>query len=109
MSKLKNLFVNLSLMLLASPVFAQAAEGAASGNGELTKMGLAIGAGVAIGFAALGGGIGIGLTAGNAVSGIARNPNASGKVFTPMILGIAFVESAVIYALVIAFMLYTKL
>ena len=37
------------------------------------------------------------------LEGIARNPNASGKLFTPMILGLALIESLVIYALVIAF------
>ena len=47
-------------------------------------------------------------TASTALEGIARNPNAAGKVFTPMILGLALIESLVIYALIIAFMLAGK-
>jgi F-type H+-transporting ATPase subunit c len=43
-----------------------------------------------------------------ALEGIARNPNASGKIFTPMIIGLALIESLVIYALVIAFILQGK-
>ena len=43
-----------------------------------------------------------------ALEGIARNPNASGKLFTPMILGLALIESLVIYALIICFVLANK-
>ena len=41
-------------------------------------------------------------------AGIARNPGASNKIFTPMILGLALIESLVIYALVIALMIVLK-
>lgn len=64
----------------------------------------ALAAGLAIGIAAFGGGLGQGRAAAAALEGIARNPNASGKLFTPMILGLALIESLVIYALVIAIM-----
>ncbi|MDH4225325.1 MAG: ATP synthase F0 subunit C [Deltaproteobacteria bacterium] len=101
MNKFMRLMLTFSFMLIAAPVFAM--------EGDVTKMGLAIGAGIAIGFAALGGGIGQGIAAGNAVAGIARNPNAYNKIFTPMILGLALIESLVIYGLVIAFMLYGNL
>ncbi|HKA90674.1 MAG TPA: ATP synthase F0 subunit C [Haliangiales bacterium] len=67
-----------------------------------------MGAGIAIGIAALGGGIGQGRAAAAALDGIARNPSAADKLFTPMILGLAFVESLVIFALLIAFTLATK-
>ena len=60
---------------------------------------------LAIGLAALGGGLGQGKAAAAALEGICRNPSASQKVFTPMLLGLAFIESLVIFALVIAFML----
>jgi F-type H+-transporting ATPase subunit c len=43
------------------------------------------------------------------MEGIARNPGASGKMFVPMILGLALIESLVIYCLVIAFALIGKL
>jgi len=99
----KKLFFLLGMFLVvfAAPVLAA--------EGELTNMGLALGAGIAIGVAALGGGIGQGRAAAAALEGIARNPNASGKIFTPMIIGLALIESLVIYGLVIAFILQGKI
>lgn len=44
-----------------------------------------------------------------ALDGIARNPAASGKIVTPMIIGLAMIESLVIYSLVISLMLVLKL
>ena len=68
----------------------------------------ALGAGLAIGIAALGGGIGQGIASSAALQGISRNPEASDKIFVPMIIGLALIESLVIYALLIAFLLYGK-
>ena len=62
-------------------------------GGPDTKAGWAIGAGLAIGLAALGGGIGQGRAAGSALDGIARNPGAAGQIRGPMILGLALIES----------------
>ena len=59
-------------------------------------------AGIAIGAGAIGPGIGIGLLAGKAMEAIGRNPEASGKIQTAMILAIAFTEAIAIYALVVA-------
>lgn len=70
---------------------------------------VALGAGVAIGFAAMGCGIGQGVAAYGALQGIARNPSAAGKIQTPMIIGLALIESLCIYALVIAFFLQGKI
>lgn len=67
-----------------------------------------IAAALAIGVAAFGGALGQGRTAAAALEGIARNPNASGKLFTPMILGLALIESLVIYAFVVALILQGK-
>lgn len=61
-----------------------------------------IGAAIAIGLGALGPGIGIGLLAGKALEAIGRNPEASQKIQTGMILAIAFAEAIAIYALVVA-------
>lgn len=58
---------------------------------------------LAIGFGAIGPGIGIGLIGGKAVEAIGRNPEASGKVLVPMFIASAFAEAIAIYALVIAF------
>lgn len=57
---------------------------------------------IAIGFGAMGPGIGVGLIAAKAVEAMGRNPEASSKIQTTMILGIAFAEAIAIYALVIA-------
>ncbi|HET6329321.1 MAG TPA: ATP synthase F0 subunit C [Holophagaceae bacterium] len=58
---------------------------------------------IALGLAALGGGIGMGKAIASASEGIARNPQASGNIRTTMILGLAFIESLVLYVLVLAF------
>lgn len=65
----------------------------------------AVGAGLAIGLAVLGGGIGQGRAAAAALEGISRNPGASARIQTPMILGLALIESLVLLAFVIAFFL----
>ena len=66
---------------------------------------LAIAAGLGIGIAAFGGALGQGRAAAAALEGIARNPGASGKLFTPLILGLALIESLVIYAFVITILI----
>ncbi len=63
-----------------------------------------IGAGLAM-IGAIGAGLGIGVLAGGAVQGIARNPDAAGTIQTNMILGIAFAEAVAIYCLVVALLL----
>jgi F-type H+-transporting ATPase subunit c len=60
-------------------------------------------AAIAIAVAAFGGAIAQGRTASAALDGIARNPSAQPSIFTSMIIGLALIESLVIYALVIAF------
>jgi len=95
-------FVTVMAVFAAVPAFAQ--EGAAGHGGGL----FAIAAALAIGIAALGGALGQGKAAAAALDGIARNPAASGKIFVPMIIGLALIESLVIYALIIAFNLSGK-
>lgn len=69
---------------------------------------IAIAAALTIGLAALGGTSAQGKVASSALEGIARNPEAQGKIFTPMILGMALIESLVILGFVIAFMIQGK-
>ncbi|HEY6459932.1 MAG TPA: ATP synthase F0 subunit C [Polyangiaceae bacterium] len=64
-----------------------------------------MGAGIAIGLGALGGAIGQGRAAASALEGISRNPGASSRILTPMILGLALIESLVLLAFVVAFFL----
>lgn len=49
--------------------------------------------------------IAIGLIVSKAMDAIGRNPESSGKIFVPMLLGAAFAESIAIYALVVVFIL----
>ncbi len=65
-------------------------------------------AGFGIAIAAFGCGIGQGLGLKAAVEGIARNPEASGKITTTMLIGLAMIESLCIYALVVALILLFK-
>ncbi len=60
---------------------------------------------LAIGMGSLGPAISIGLIGNAAMHGIGRNPEAAGKIFVPMLLGMAFAEAIAIYALIIAFTL----
>jgi F-type H+-transporting ATPase subunit c len=66
---------------------------------------LAIASGVCISAASIGGAIGQSKAAAVALEGIARNPAAADKLFTPMIIALALIESLVIYAFVIAFLI----
>jgi len=92
----------ISFVVLAEEAGAEAAAaGAAGGDGGLRFLAAAFAIGVAASFGALG----QAKAAAAALEGIARNPNASGKIFTPMILALALIESLVIYALIIAFSL----
>jgi len=100
-------FTVLFLLALAPAAFA--AEAAAEGLSDLVGLGVALGAGLGIGFAALGCGIGQGLAVNGAANGLARNPGASGKLMTFMIIGLALIESLAIYALVISFLLVFKI
>ena len=98
---------------ISATVFAQPAgsfdAAAVKAQGLASNYGLiALGAGLGIGLAALGGGIGQGRAAGSALEGIARNPGAAGQIRGPMILGLALIESLVIYALIISLLLVLK-
>ncbi|MEJ2689579.1 MAG: ATP synthase F0 subunit C [Deltaproteobacteria bacterium] len=95
-----------AIMVLALSGLAMAAEGEAAGaGGSLVTALVCIGAAVGVGIAALGCGIGMGTGIGGACSGIARNPEASGKIQVNMIIGLALIESLTIYALVISLIL----
>jgi len=61
-----------------------------------------IAAGLAIGLAAIGPGIGQGTAAAQAVEGLARQPEAEGKIRGTLLLSLAFMESLTIYGLVVA-------
>ncbi|MEJ2684689.1 MAG: ATP synthase F0 subunit C [Candidatus Sulfobium sp.] len=96
----------LLVVLLAPVVFAQEAAAAAPDAAKLNYYALtAIACGIGVGIAALGTGIGQGMGLKGACEGVARNPGASGKITTTLIIGLAMVESLCIYALVVALIL----
>ena len=96
-----------TLVLFAVPAFAAGAEAAGAADSNKGLIALAIGLG--LGLAAAGGGMGQGKAAAAALEGIGRNPGAADKIFTPLLLSLALIESLVIYSLVISFMLLGKL
>lgn len=65
----------------------------------------AIAAGICVGIAACGAGIGMGLTTAKSSEGISRQPEAADKIRTNMMLGLVFIETAIIYALVVAILI----
>lgn len=97
------ILLSLTLVCVLAP-FALAAEaGAAITDAQYGYYSMAvIGAGIAVGIAAVGAGLGQGIATGKAVEGIARNPGASGQIMTPLIVGLAMMESLTIYGFVIA-------
>ena len=78
-----------------------AAEESAAAAPSLT----AIGAAVAIGLAALGGAIAMGMAIAKAMEGISRQPEADGKIRSVLMLGLVFIETVVIYALIVAILI----
>ena len=103
--KLVPTMAGLAVFLI--PVVAMAEEKGASNETDM-KMAAYIGAGIAVGLGVLGGTLGQGRAAASALEGIARNPGAASKIQTPMILGLALIESLVLIAFAIAWQLQGK-
>jgi len=95
----------LMATLSSGVAFAQGPGAAPTTEGSAMA---ALGAGVAVGLAVLGGGLGQGRTAAAALEGISRNPGAAPRIQTPMILGLALIESLVLFAVFIAYLLQGK-
>ena len=98
------------LILMASAAFAAEAAAAAPEAGKIAFFGtVAAASAIGIAIAAFGSAIGMGLGISKSVEGIARNPEASGKIMTTMIVGLALIESLAIYTLVVVLiLLYAK-
>jgi F-type H+-transporting ATPase subunit c len=89
----------------SEPVAETATHAAAKGDAVWFFVACALAAALGLGLAALGGGLGQGIAVSKAVEGIARQPEAAGPIQTAMIIGISFIESLTIYALVVALIL----
>lgn len=72
---------------------------------DVVSQSKAFGAAIAIGLAAAAGAIGMGIAIAKAVEGIARQPEAEGKIRTVLMLGLVFIETAIIYALITAILI----
>ena len=107
--------VTLLLSLLAVPALAAAGDDTAPAGDtaaaqtvedEGNTIGFkALAVGLAIGLAAAGGAIGMGLLGAKATESIARQPEADGKIRTTMMLTLVFIETAIIYALLVVILI----
>lgn len=103
------LMIALLCMILVAPVSAYADNDAAAADTATAAdtaaadaqivVGKSNGAGLAIGIAAGAGAIGMGLAVAKSAEGISRQPEAEGKIRTTLMLGLVFIETAIIYAL----------
>ncbi len=97
----KNIMMFAAMTLASVSAFAQGAAPAAAGH---VQWGF-VSAAFVLGIAAAAGAMGQAKAIAAACEGIARNPGAAGAIRLSMIIGLALIESLVIYALVIAFIM----
>lgn len=113
---MKKIFVLAGVLVLAlslaAPAFAADPAPAVGESAEVmaesedNTIGLkAIAAGVAVGIAAAGGAVGMGLATAKSTESIARQPEAEGKIRTMLMLGLVFIETAIIYALLVVILI----
>jgi F-type H+-transporting ATPase subunit c len=100
----KHIILLVLLALTTVSAFAQASPAYDHPQAGIVRWGV-IGAAFVLGIAAAAGAIGQSRAIAASVEGIARNPSAAGAIRTSMIIGLALIESLVIYALLIAFMI----
>ena len=97
-------FAVLGLMMTAMTAMAQPANQAAESGGAMSHKGyVALAAGIGFAIAVFGGAIGQSRIGAAACEGAARNPGAAGRIQTMMILGLALIESLVLFALLVIF------
>ena len=96
------LFAVVGILFSAMTTFAQA-EAATGDNAFSVNKYRAIAAGVGFAIAVLGGALGQSRIGAAACEGAARNPGAAGRIQTMMILGLALIESLVLFALLVVF------
>jgi F-type H+-transporting ATPase subunit c len=87
------------------PLLQVAAETAVDNSRGL----MAIGAGLGAGLAVIGAGLGIGRIGGQAVEGMARQPEAAGRIQTAALILAALIEGAALFGVVVAFQIQGKL
>lgn len=112
MKKLMKYLCALTLLLtLAVPVCSAAAPEAVPGTEaaevrtDNTAGWKSVAAGIAVGIAAAGGAVAMGMATARAAESIARQPEADGKIRTTLMLGLVFIETAIIYALLVVILI----
>ena len=95
------LFAVIGVLATSMTVFAQATE--AGDNASSVNKYRALAAGIGFAIAVFGGAIGQSRIGAAACEGAARNPGAAGRIQTMMILGLALIESLVLFALLVIF------
>lgn len=99
------LLLALTVPALASNAGNSPAEPAAETQTENSVSSKAIAAGIAVGIAAAAGAIAMGLATAKSTESIARQPEAEGKIRTALMLGLVFIETAIIYALLVVILI----
>ena len=99
------LLLALALAVPASAEEEEAAEPAAQEEVQEESGGKTMASARAIGLAALGGALGMGIATGKAAESIGRQPEAEGKIRTTLMLGLVFIETAIIYALLVVILI----
>ena len=77
---------------------------AGSNDNDVTSA-KAMGSGVMIGIACLGGALAMGIAVARSSEAIARQPEATGQIRTSMMMGLVFIETVIIYALIVAILI----
>lgn len=108
------LMIVMTVCLISAPAFATDGaavpqETSAAQNAEETENSVAsskaISAGIAIGLVAAAGAIAMGIAISKSSESISRQPEAAGSIRTSLMLGLVFIETAIIYALIIAILI----
>jgi F-type H+-transporting ATPase subunit c len=92
------------MMHTITPMLQAAADTASNARGLM-----AVGAGLGAGLAVIGAGLGIGRIGGQAVEGMARQPEAAGRIQTAALILAALIEGAALFGVVIAFQIQGKI
>ena len=92
------LLIAAAVLLTASPVYAQ--TGATTGGNWAIPIGVGLGMGLAAGLA----GLGQGKVAGSVAEALARNPGARAGIQLALFIGLAFIESLVLFTFVLLFL-----
>ena len=98
----------IAFVLNVRPVSVKAASDAVQSEEAVTSQATsakAIAAGIAIGLAAAAGAIGMALAISKSADGISRQPEAAGDIRSSLTLGLVFIETAIIYALIVAILI----